>query len=583
MAAELIVEEGPLRGLIFSFENGEEWTIGRDPDYCNLIVEDPKASRRHLLCRRTIDGYEVENLSETNPVLINEQPITEPTVLRDQDRLKLGSNEFRFYLFGHQGLVEHAEGDFNYETIYREEDVEQQPKVHFDVTPARYYLKVISGPNSGSEIGLENDKNYVIGTDTASCDIVFHDLSISRQHALISVDSDGFVTIEDRGSRNGVIVDRQRIDRRVSLKPNSIVSLGTTTFFIVDREAPRETIVAPIIEPVRESKKEPVYEESTFKEAVVTSTGAVSEQTKRGPLIGPAMIIPIILIGLAALIGIGMLSLFKSSKEISAPHRDYNQEISKVISNFPGVKYTFNRNTGRLFLLGHVSSTIQKNELQYNLQGLDFITGMDDNVVVDEYVWQEMNILIAKNPEWRGVSMQAPEPGRFVITGYLKTNKEAAALNDYINLNFNYLDLLENKVVVEEQLVSDVTSRLLQSGFGGVTPSVSSGELTLTGYISSMQNAEYQNLVQEFHRIYGIRAVRNYVISLSPEQAIMDLSNRYKVTGYSKYGDININVVIDGRILTRGDRLDGMTIMSIQPHTIFLEKDGLKYKIEYNS
>ena len=92
--------------------------------------------------------------------------------------------------------------------------------------------------------------------------------------------------------------------------------------------------------------------------------------------------------------------------------------------------------------------------------------------------------------------------------------------------------------------------------------------------------------MQELQDIAGIRVVKNFVVLLPAEEGVIDLNmrypGRYRVTGFSKCGDISINVVVNGRILTRGDILDGMTVTSIQPHCIFLEREGLKYKIEYN-
>jgi len=62
----------------------------------------------------------------------------------------------------------------------------------------------------------------------------------------------------------------------------------------------------------------------------------------------------------------------------------------------------------------------------------------------------------------------------------------------------------------------------------------------------------------------------------------IDLSGRYTVTGTSKFGDTNQFVLINGRILSVGDVLDGMNITQINPKSIILDKDGMKYKIDYN-
>jgi len=60
------------------------------------------------------------------------------------------------------------------------------------------------------------------------------------------------------------------------------------------------------------------------------------------------------------------------------------------------------------------------------------------------------------------------------------------------------------------------------------------------------------------------------------------VSSKYQVTGSSKYGNTNQYVVVNGKILSSGNDLDGMTITKIENNVIYLEKDGIKYKIQYN-
>src|SRR3989338_2965570 len=71
MAPFLIGEEGPLSGLTVSFEEGDEWVIGRDPDLARVVLEDPMVSRKHACVRRTDLGYLLDNYSTVNPVTQN--------------------------------------------------------------------------------------------------------------------------------------------------------------------------------------------------------------------------------------------------------------------------------------------------------------------------------------------------------------------------------------------------------------------------------------------------------------------------------------------------------------------------------
>ncbi len=621
MSAEFIAEEGVLKGLILSLENGEEWSIGRDPEQVTLVVEDAQVARKHLVCRKTDAGYVIENLSD-RPILVNDLAIEGERLLQEGDRVTLGETVFHFYpegapptasyepeyAFEVEGAfldeeeeetfsapleeeseeeeveeVEEEEGEEEKEEeLAREEIFEEMetPDVTIDLTPTtRFVIKVIAGPNTGAEFALDSDRSYLVGTDPATCDLIFNDLSVSREHARLSIDPEGVVLVEDLDSRNGVVVDKERIVGSKQLAPNAVMALGTSAFLLIDREAPSETIMAPVFE------APPEQEEKSAEEELAEEPLGPAKKPSRPSLSAGTFILALIVAGFAVLFGIGMVSLLQTN-EVVTEKKDYLGDIQDVLKEFPAVRSTYNPSSGKLFLMGHVETGVQLNELLYKLNGLTFIRGIDNNVVNDEAIWQEMNILMSKIPAFKGVNMHSPEAGVFVISGYLKTDKQAADLIDYLNVNFNYLNLLQNRVIVEQQIIDEVTAHLIQHGFGAVNVAFSTGELLLTGYVSSTQVYEYESLVESFEKIPGIRSIKNFVVAVSPEQGVIDLNKRYpgkyRVTGFSKHGDVNINVVINGRILTRGDQLDEMTITSIQPNAIFLEKEGLKYKIEYN-
>ena len=148
-------------------------------------------------------------------------------------------------------------------------------------------------------------------------------------------------------------------------------------------------------------------------------------------------------------------------------------------------------------------------------------------------------------------------------------------------LNFDYPALLEMKIVVEESIISEITTKLLENGFGDVQMELNKGEVALSGTMSYEQTALLTRLLEEFRKITGVRSVKNYVVELAPDQAMVNLTDQYEVTGYSNQGNVSLNVVINGRILTRGDILDGMTVTAIRPGSVLLERGTIKYKIDF--
>ncbi len=581
MPAFLIGEEGPLAGLLVRFEEGEEWVLGRDPDVAGQVLEDPMVSRRHVICRLTPEGYILENLSAVNPATQNGKVITDPTLLREGDIIQIGSTFFRFSEQEPSSEVAAQTPAFE-ELPFEEADIAHlESPAHY--AEERWMIKVISGPNTGGEFSLEKDKTYILGKDPTVSDIILQDLSVSRQHARLSTDTQGTVFIEDLGSRNGVLVNGELITDKKELVSQDLIALGTTSFLIIDRQETRETIYSPAA--ITAAIATPPPAEEAAEEIETEEEAAVRQRVQRD---WKEMVIPRKHLALAAGFGViiliilvSILTLF-SSKPVSVPEKNPGDVISDALRSFPSVQFSFNPSTGKLFLVGHVLTSVDYQELTYTIQNIPVVHSVEDNVVVDEFVWQNMNALLGTNPDWKGVSIHAPVPGRFVMRGYLETVEQAVALADYMNRQFPYLDRLENQIVIESNLDTQIQGMLIERGYSGVIYQLSNGELVLSGSASEKSTIEFQHLVDTLKGLRGIRSVKNFVVFTSPESSRIDLTTKYQVTGASKKDGISSSIVINGKILSKGDLLDGMMITMIEPNMVLLEKDGSKFKINYN-
>lgn len=648
MVAKLVAEEGNLKGLVLSLDEGNEWIIGRDPDACQLLIEDPSASRKHLLCRSTSEGIVLENLSATNPVQVNDEEVKEPRLLQNGDAVKIGSGLFRFYAEAAAQLIKDEAPEINttgesgsqsngsksglpenlepimvqndaqsnntngqeqtaedameqrQDSIFEEEATGKDALAEIDfglIDIGRWLLKVIVGPNTGAEFSMQTGSSYMIGTDPNACDIVFHDTSVSRQHARITINQDDTLILEDLKSRNGTFIDGEPLKTKRTISPNTHISMGTTTFVIYDREGEMQTIISPLMPSIVKTlqKEEPPQKNEELEKAEKAAAEAASiialqkeelaiktKKEKAHNALGAFILIGIIT-GLFVIAAIGTSTLFQSTPVVQKETVDTTKTLDDALAQFPGVKWTFNKNTGRLFLVGHVINASDKNQLLYNLQGLNFIKSTDDNgIIIDEYVWREINQVIDKNPSWKGISMHSPAPGLFVISGNLETRAQADRLSEFLSSNFSYLDLLEKKIVVDEDVANSINVELANTGFKDVKVQVSNGEVTLSGNIPVAKAQDFETILADVKNIPGLRSVKNLVINLAPESSIINISDKYEVTGISTVGGGNLNVVINGRILTKGDVLDGMTITNIKQNAVFLDKDGVMYRIDFS-
>lgn len=659
MSAKMIAEEGSLAGLVVSLDAGKEWILGRGPQ-ATVLIADPQAGDRHLRLSVLEDGMQVEPLEGNNVEINDEEvlgshllrhgdvlkigssrfrfyreigqdadllagtarppPVSPVLSHPPQPHIETPPKEDELPPPKEDNLpdesveesleedsikktpVSSEKGDPSSDPFFKIEDHPPSSEdllSHIDFgidDTSPFLLKVIRGPNNGAEFPMEIGHSYVLGTDPQVCDVIFHDMSISRQHARITVNPDQTLSIEDLNSRNGTMVDDAKITAKAPLGEHIIVILGTTSFIVFNRESERSTIITPFLPSIVRSLQD---ETEKGEEAKGQTPPPIAPEAPVMPLPLPApppepaapAMSPFkkrLLIGLAAgtlaLFAVGTSTLFQTTTFV-APAYDTAQEIDKLLKPYPNLQYSYNKESKRLFLIGHVLNSGDRTQLMYTLESLPFVRTVDDeNLIIDEYVLKENNQILSKNPAWSGISLRSTSPGRFVITGYLKKRADFELLKDFLAQDFRYLDRLDNRVIVEESVVSNVRQLLEQAGLHKVTVHMSNGDLSLEGTIPPNGSAALDHVIEQVKKQTGIRTVNNFISTsaAAARQPFIDLTSTYEVKGSATAHGKDVSVFINGRILIRGDYLDGMLITDIQRNTVFLEKDGVKYRIEYN-
>lgn len=82
--------------MLIQPQNG--WIIGRDRK-AGISFPDKRLSRRHALVQYVADeGFYLLDLKSTNGSYVNGEPVCRPVLLRDGDRIRLGSLSFIFFL-----------------------------------------------------------------------------------------------------------------------------------------------------------------------------------------------------------------------------------------------------------------------------------------------------------------------------------------------------------------------------------------------------------------------------------------------------------------------------------------------------
>jgi predicted component of type VI protein secretion system len=84
-------------------------------------------------------------------------------------------------------------------------------------------LLMVDGPSSGKRFFIEKAE-LVIGRDE-QCDVVVPELQVSRRHASISLQDDGYI-LKDLGSKNGTFVNGRELDSPYALQDGDEIQIA---------------------------------------------------------------------------------------------------------------------------------------------------------------------------------------------------------------------------------------------------------------------------------------------------------------------------------------------------------------------
>ena len=95
LTAVVTILAGPGTGQAFPMTSAE-MIIGRDPA-ANISIPDPSLSRKHARIHRTSTATYLQDLGSTNGTMLNHKPIDGAVVLKDGDRIVIGTESVLSY------------------------------------------------------------------------------------------------------------------------------------------------------------------------------------------------------------------------------------------------------------------------------------------------------------------------------------------------------------------------------------------------------------------------------------------------------------------------------------------------------
>lgn len=218
----------------FEYEFDEDRiSIGRDQDN-EIQVPLSTVSRKHCVLFQDNDEWFLEDLKSTHGTRHNGRPVGAggKKLLRDGDSIDLIHFKITFQ------NAERASPDYSAEkteALARKMVEEVLATIGKDGGEVPY-VRVMNGPDEGKRFDIGVDVSEVVVGRGNDCDFQINDANISRRHAIIKRDWNE-ITIEDAGSKNGVVINDRKIARAAALRDADEILLGAVRLTFIDPSA----------------------------------------------------------------------------------------------------------------------------------------------------------------------------------------------------------------------------------------------------------------------------------------------------------------------------------------------------------
>ena len=203
--------------------DGQPVIVGRSPE-CTIVIDNPGVSRNHCQFEKRGDFCVAVDLNSNNGTYHNGKRIQQAN-LNDGDEVVIGKHSLVFSAErGAESPVESpmpaADANFGPNTMMI--DMNR----HATSGPDKRGHLTFKSKKSEQTIMLRKPE-YIIGT-SPSCDIVVKGFRVSKKHAVIIKDNNGFRII-DVSDKKPTLVNNSPIDRTI-LNRGDVIKIGPNEF-----------------------------------------------------------------------------------------------------------------------------------------------------------------------------------------------------------------------------------------------------------------------------------------------------------------------------------------------------------------
>ena len=196
----------------------DQLTIGRS-GICEIVLNDPGASRQHARLHRTEGAFAIEDLGSTNGTWLRGESISRAP-LRIGEAVRIANSTLRL-----QQAAPEAIAEPNPQTVDELTMTLSSSAMEMELPDLSQPRLVIHTPWRTWEVLLAPEVT-LIGRQS-DCQVVLPDANVSRQHARIVREADQFI-LTDLDSHNGTWLNDQRIEKH-TLQPGDSFRIGDAT------------------------------------------------------------------------------------------------------------------------------------------------------------------------------------------------------------------------------------------------------------------------------------------------------------------------------------------------------------------
>jgi pSer/pThr/pTyr-binding forkhead associated (FHA) protein len=230
----VIEVEGHAPRALTCESNARTIVLGRDAS-ADFQLPLATISRHHARISETDNVYVIEDLGSTHGTLLNGKKIDsgQKKVLRNGDIIELTRAKITCAIESEK--VASAEPGEGTQAIAARAVQGILGRLG-EAKSEGPFLRVLAGPDENARYPLAGAlAEWTLGR-SKDCECVLNDANVSRRHATIKKDWNGFVIL-DLGSKNGVLVNDKAITRPRRLKDRDEITIGPIKLLFVDPDA----------------------------------------------------------------------------------------------------------------------------------------------------------------------------------------------------------------------------------------------------------------------------------------------------------------------------------------------------------